>query len=229
MKIKYTTPDSTGDTLYSIIERVTDGYWYNTVDDGFDPPDTTIDGSFDPYVDLIESSTNIFDQEVTLDNQRYRGRLFLYRGSGDKDHTLDTELFVESPVVYVSDQTYAEEKPIYVQCSDFTQELVDENSSDITALDTDKLESSDVNSALIGKQVTNVIASEVPDGIITDFTFAGMSTLIANSEIVTVDGVQQIRTVDYTIAGAVVTFIAGHLPQAGEVVVMNGTITATWA
>lgn len=229
MKIKYTTPDSTGDTLYSIIERVTDGYWYNTVDDGFDPPDTTIDGSFDPYVTLVESSSNIFDQEVTLDNQRYRGRLFLYRGSGGNDHTLDTELNVSSPVFYVSDQGFEAEQPIYVQCSEFTQEQVDENITDISTLDSDKLESTDVDSANIGTQITNVISTETPDGSITDFNFVGTSDIIGNSEIVTVDGVQKIRTVDYTISGAVVTFIAGHLPTTGEVVVMNCTIDATWA
>ena len=229
MKIKYITPDSTGDTLYSIVERVTDGYWFNTVDNGFDPPDTTIDGSFDPYVTLVESSSNIFEAEIVLDNQRYRGRLFLYRGSGGNDHTLDAELSVQSPVVYVSDQGYEEAQPIYVEVSEFTQELVEENITDITTLDTNKLESSDVGTALIGTQLTNVIASESPNGTITDFTFAGTAGIIANSEIVTVDGVQQIRTIDYTITGAVVTFIAGHLPQTSEVVVMNCTITATWA
>ena len=85
-----------------------------------------------------------------------------------------------------------------------------------------------LDTALVGVAFTNVIATEVPDGAATEFNFAGTTGLIANSEIVTVDGVQQIRTIDYNIAGAVVTFIAGHIPAGGTNVVMNCTIATTW-
>jgi hypothetical protein len=230
MKLEFTT-SSTGDAMYAIVQRAYDGYWFNTVDDGFDPSDTTIDGSFDPYVDLTEYENYKYSSALDLPNGQYIMHLYEYRGTGDKDHTLDDEIPVSNALIdaiFVADDVDTEE-PAYVRYGSFLEDSIETNEDDIATLDTNKLESSDVDTASIGRLITNCPSVQVPDGIITDYTFAGATGVIAGSEIVTIDGVQNIRGTDYTIAGDTVTFLPGHLPQVGEVVIMNCCITATWA
>ena len=226
MKIELTT-SSTGDTMYAIIQRAYDGYWYNTVDSGFDPSDTTIDGSFDPYFDLLEAESYKYSNTLDLPNGQYVVFLYEYRGSGDKDHTLDTEIPVKNPLMdalYIADEVTSGD-PATLVYGPFTDERLEDVETELP----DKLESSDVDGASIGQFITNCASVQVPDGIITDYTFTGATGIIAGSELVTIDGVQEIRGTDYTISGDTVTFVAGHLPQVGEVVIMNCCIEATWA
>ena len=81
----------------------------------------------------------------------------------------------------------------------------------------------------MGAYVRPCLMNEVPDGIITNFTFThpDTTTAISNcaewSEKVYVDTTLQVRGTDYIFdpASATVTFIAGHIPAGGTVVTME--------
>jgi hypothetical protein len=230
MKLVFTT-DITGEDMYAIIQRAYDGYWYNTVDSEFDSPETTIDGSFDPYVTLTEGSSGSYSSNITLPNGQYVMHLYQFRGAGDYDHELDTEIPLwDAKVTANSEIPPVEEDDLaLVTYAPFLEDRVADNETDITTLDTEKIEADDVDAASIGPFITNILATEPADGSNPIFNFPEATGIIAGSEIVTVAGLQKIRTIDYTIVGTTVTFEPGSIPSAGEPVVINCCIAATWS
>jgi hypothetical protein len=89
--------------------------------------------------------------------------------------------------------------------------------------------STNIQSIGIGAYVRPCLMNEVPDGIITNFTFThpDTTTAISNcaewSEKVYVDATLQVRGTNYTFAPATgtVTFLAGSEPALGTVVTME--------
>lgn len=74
----------------------------------------------------------------------------------------------------------------------------------------------------------DVVVQETPSGSIngTDGTdgnasFTLANTPIAGKEILHVNGVRQIRTVDYNISGASITFVSGSIPRTGNSLVAD--------
>jgi hypothetical protein len=106
----------------------------------------------------------------------------------------------------------------------FMDSLRDLIYEELTTLDTDKIEATDITTANIGRFYTSCASVETPDGIIDTFTFkdpptaTAIATVAPGSEIVYVNGTRKTRVTHYDLVTNTVVFTAGNIPAGGEVV-----------